>query len=254
MKLIILKVILILGAASTILAAPQDSQGHSTSSNETDSQPSEDDPFPRQTLEFWFDFLNMKLASATEESGISKYTRNVDQNCVQQKLKMSVNGNKKVTFAQAVVSIAIGYLKCYGKTENTAIIEATNEIMGLYDDIDVDKFGECYLNEIKQLEPTAKLVENFDASQMKLTAEECGKHLGDKYFEDSMSELKFYVPDLSAFTCGNFKTDDLKIFFSKLIILVHEKKEDVKESELEKLRENIATKLFRIFDCVLENL
>jgi len=257
MKLIAIKVILILGIVSTSLAAPLIDDTHSSNSNETDSYSDEQDQFTpttRKPLKLWFEEFNKNIATAPIRSGISKFSRNTDKNCVEQKIKMSENGNKMMNFAQAVVSVGIGYLKCYGKTENAAIIEAINDFLKLYEDTNFDKYGDCYLNTLKKLEPTSKLVENFDADQMELTEVECNDHLGENSYDDWMRNLEEYTGNLETFTCGNLKTIDFKIIGMKFVILSHEKNEELKESEVEKLREIIGTKLNNIFDCVVENM
>lgn len=256
MKLIFIKVILILGIVSTILAAPLIDDSHSNS-NETDSHSDEQDQFTPTTkkpLKVWFEEFNKNIEAAPVRSGISKFSINTDKNCVEQKIKMSENGNKIMNFAQAVVSVGIGYLKCYGRTENAAISEAINDFLKLYEDTNFDKYGDCYLNTLKKLEPTSKLVEHFDADQMELTKLECDEHLGENSYDDWMRNLEEYTGNLETFTCGNFKTIDFKITGMKFVILSHEKNEELKESEVEKLREIVGIKLNNIFECVIENL
>lgn len=201
----------------------------------------------------WFMEFNKNIEAAPERSGISKFSRNTDKNCVEQKVKMSENGNKMMNFAQAVVSVGIAYLKCYGKTEKTAIIEAINDFLKLYEDTNFDKYGDCYLNTLKKLEPTSKLVEDFDANQMELTEEECDEHLGESSYDDWMRNLEEFTGNLETFTCGNLKTIDFKIVGMKFVILSHEKNEELKDLEVKKLQDIFGNKLNNIFECVMEN-
>ena len=257
MKLIIFKALLIFAVITTALAAPHSSHSDSSNSNETDSNSSEEAQFTPSTklpLKKWFEELNKQIEASSIRSGISKFTKNVDQNCVKDKIKMTENGNKKVNLAQAVVSIGIGYLKCYDKSENAAIIEGINDFLELYESTNFFKYGDCYLNELKKLEPTSKLVENFDVNGMELTEEECSRHLGEDTYQAMMKNLEEYTGDLATFTCGNFKADDFKLFGMKLVILSFEKNDELKEAEIEKLRETVGSKLNNIFDCVMQNM
>jgi hypothetical protein len=167
---------------------------------------------------------------------------------------MSENGEKQVTFAQAFVSVGIGHLKCYEKSKDTAITEGINDIMEFYANAGYERVTDCFKKALKELEPTSKLVGNFDESKMELTAEECIESLGIKTYENMKSDLAANLAEVSEFTCGNFKLDDIRIFMMKLIILSHEKDGELKELELQLLRENFGTKLNKIFDCVMKNL
>ncbi|KAL7012374.1 hypothetical protein ACKWTF_014808 [Chironomus riparius] len=167
---------------------------------------------------------------------------------------MTENGQKNINFAQAVVTVGIAYLKCFDKSENAAIGKAIIDFLELYKGTNFNKYGDCYLNELKKLEPTSLLVENFEAEDMELTKEQCYKHLGENEYEASMKNLEIYSGDLATFSCGNFKSDDFKLFGMKLVILSHEEDEELKESEVNNLKEAVGTKMNKIFDCVMENM
>jgi hypothetical protein len=252
MKLIITKFVLILGFVSANLAAPQFNQ--SPSSNEAFWDSSEMirfTPATRMSLKLWFEEFKDVYGDLTEVNTITKIIRNADKNCVQEKLNMTENGNKTINYAQALTSIGIGYLKCYDKT---AISELFNEFFEDDEDIHFAVYGECYFRALKELEPTSKLVENFNEDQMEVTKEECDDNLKKDSFDEWIKDIEEYSGDLSTFSCGNLNGDDIRMLLVKSAILSHEINEELKESEVDKLKHLVGYKLNKIFDCVMKNL
>lgn len=110
----------------------------------------------------------------------------------------------------------------------------------------------CIKWNLHQLEPTSKLVENFNISEV--DREECEKDLPDDELLQIQQTFESYFGPINVYTCGAVSENpvkDFKKFFTKEIIINFDDiSDELKRSEKEKLKLYLKDISIRTVNCI----
>lgn len=110
----------------------------------------------------------------------------------------------------------------------------------------------CYKWHLKQNEPESKLIKNFSPSDDDVI--KCKENLSLKNIQQFRTMIEHYVGSLEEFTCGAVMDalDFINFFEKGGIILYDNITDDLRKSELEKLKEYFKDKVFKTVDCIMK--
>lgn len=232
---------------SAIFAAPASDSSTSSDSSE-DNSLSKYVPGYTLTLSEWLNEVNNTRIGDWEP--ISTYLNNIDFNCINDELKVSENGDKILNVAQMATLGMIGITKCQkDKSELEVIDEYLQTAMDLYQLVLLAYDRSCFIKELQKIEPSSKLVENFDENE-----DQCADAVDFERISKKKAGITRYAGDISSFTCDNIELEEVIKFELKLVIIASESDEELKKSEVEKLKSTLKQKADAVFECVLSKL
>jgi len=171
-----------------------------------------------------------------------------DMDCIKNFFNLPQNSKMMVNqFDSMIFYVATG-MKC----SDEDIFFETH--LGLYDHISSWIKLSCVQLVLQQLEPTSKLVENFNISEA--DRQECKEILLADTFEKAQQEFESKLGPLNAYTCGaiseNGGNDFLTFLAKSALIKIGNITEELKKSEKEKLKEYLKDVSIKAVNCVVK--
>ncbi|KAG5666598.1 hypothetical protein PVAND_014616 [Polypedilum vanderplanki] len=173
--------------------------------------------------------------------------RDVDRNCVKEKLKMDQNSGKIINENLAIaLFISVAHL-CANNPEEVYDMEM-NQIPQRMMTILKDKI-DCAKYALKEFEPDSEIIKNFNPDEMKTPKDECVKIL-EKYEFGKTNDLSQREKKMDTVVCGLWNESKNRIFMLKLFIV---KIENLEEQKM-KLKNYFKETISKIFDCVIAKI
>lgn len=186
---------------------------------------------------------------------ISVYMEDVNMDCVTRELKVSENGDKVLNLPKMVILGLISLIRCQNNENIMETIKSTlRTVINSYKTPRFNVTKDCYIGELKKIDPNSLLVENFDEQVMINTEMKCDKEIDDKGFEQIISNSEIYIGSLASFTCGTLQQSDIKKLGMTAIVLAFEKSKELEDSEVGKLGIFLKEKIDKLFECFMKNM
>lgn len=181
-----------------------------------------------------------------EEHKRAKIFKDIDTDCVKNFLK-APQSNKVLLIEEEQYIFLVGtLLKCldeniafnYFFDENIRPIFATRL--------------ECFEWHLNHLEPESKLIENVTINEVE--SDECKKRVRVAELREVQREFENILGPLKVYSCGALTgvNDYLKFISKGALIQFGNKSEELKKSEMEKLKEYLKDISFRTIDCIFK--
>lgn len=209
--------------------------------------------------------LNEKLENEVKRATYSsnKFYKNLNTDCIKEKLNIPENGEKKISKLDAEVLMAKTLTSCSGFEESDYWKQIINNIYGdpIYTTSPED--SSCIKLNLRKLNSNLKLVKNFDSESMTDDDKEfCDEKTKFDDFETRMMitdilelpKLWKGIDYVSIFTCGVMDFNKLNeiILTLKLFSISNEKNAD--ESEIESVAQNITKHIDQVYSCRISKL
>ena len=190
-----------------------------------------------------FENINSRKNSQQERDDIAE---NIDMDCVKNLLKLPQNNKMLVNQLEETVFKAASYLKCSDEKK------IFNEYSNIFVHNGMKKQLTCLIWHLQRLEPTSKLVENFEITEDGI--KECDKNFPIEEIESEIGGVTTTLGPLSAFTCGavtdNWVNDFLRFVSKGSIIKYGDINEELKQAETKKLMEYFKEITFGTANCI----
>ncbi|XP_070504702.1 balbiani ring A 67 kDa protein-like [Chironomus tepperi] len=170
----------------------------------------------------------------------------MDYNCVKNFFKLPQNGDMIMTEMETPVFMIAALLKC--SDENKAFEYVLNQFVRRH----IKEELPCLQLFLKTVEPESKLIENFKIS--KNDADKCNE---DAILDSMVEQQKIFEEDigpLNVYTCGVFDgaNDFLKFLAKSAIIRFGDINDELKSSEMKKVKDYFLSTMFSVINCVFK--
>ena len=209
--------------------------------------------------------LNKKLENIVSRSSYTddKFYKNLNIDCIKEKLKLSENGDKEIFRLEAEVLMTKAITLCseFGAVEyfKDAIKHKPGHSIFNTEPDDLD----CFKVFLSKLDPTSELVNNFNPESMSNDEKEyCDeKTKADDFNNRMMISEAIGVPKIwkgfdyiSNFTCSAFDLMKLRKTFLTMQIIWNGDEIQVNESEIENIAISFADTVDLVFTCRMSKL
>ena len=194
-------------------------------------------------------------SSANPPPQFAKFIKNVDRNCLSEKLNLAENGDK---IYQPVLMFPVFYgsfLKC---------LDA--ELMDDFLDTLVNHYSEraqnyrsgyveCYQLKLQQVDPNSMLIKNFKKELMQLSEEECNEFMDSADYGIFSDKFERDILNISTFTCGavdKVEAERLWLDFKTIAVTIEDV--ETKKAENRKILDIFKSKWERIYECLVNRL
>jgi len=189
--------------------------------------------------------VKLKGKIPTDNEG-SKIISSLDIDCVKNFLKAPQSDKILLIEGEKYVFIVGTLLKC--SDENIAFNYFFNKNIR-------PKFAkilECFEWHLKHLESESKLIENVTISEVQ--SDECKKRFSVVELSEVQREFENILGPLEVYSCGAVTgvNDYLRFVAKGALIQFGNKSEELKKSEMEKLKEYLKDISFRTIDCIFK--
>ena len=171
----------------------------------------------------------------------------LDIDCVKDFFKLPQNRNMMINQIEEVFFPIAAAMQCYEEDK------VFGKIFDSYIHDGLKKRFNCVNWHLKQLEPTSKLIENFEISDVDL--KECKERLPINELVGIQNKIESTFGPLNIYTCGavsEIAANDLLKFVGKgAVIKFGDISEELKKSEKEKLKNYFKDLTIRTANCVM---
>lgn len=204
------------------------------------------------TLNLFIKISKNFIRNAFDDENI--YEKSVNDACLNESLKLSVNGDRIVSKGQGYMLFSGALEKCLTISKEQAWNLFMDYLVGYFETItEDDKFPlACFQWKLQQLEPTSKLIEGFAGH---VDMDECTSIIDGPITLRNIKELEQGLGKLETFTCNAVNVDEVKKMFVKLaLITARRDDDDMRKAEIESYKNNLKDKFERTYKCVLESV
>ncbi|CAG9810860.1 unnamed protein product [Chironomus riparius] len=197
---------------------------------------------------------------STKSSGfnpkLEKFLKNLNLNCIKEKLKLSENGDKQLKDIEIMILVTKSITACSGHDASEfwkAFIE-DNMPKGNFKMSAKDL--QCVKLNYKHNNPESRLVSDFDVNSLtEAQIQACDEEIKEKdsHLEDGIART-IDGSDLKIITCGVLDVPKVKNILYKMSILANVNNSVLVNSEVEKLPEMFVQLVDKIFDCIIARL
>ena len=181
-----------------------------------------------------------------------KFIQHTDLDCVKDFLKLPQNGEILAKSNEDFFISSTAIIKCLGDhgDEYIKTLIALMAINELKDQLD------CAKIKLQQIEPTSKLIDNFNRNLNDAEHEACEKLLNEETMKDYQTQQEQDMGPVDEFSCGAMTgvNDYVKIVTKTAIINRGDCSDDVKDAELKNLIEYVKTISFKTTECIFNRL
>jgi len=180
------------------------------------------------------------------DNEVSKLFESFDTDCIKNYLKVPQSDKILINELDNLVFVVGASLKC--SDENTAFNYFFNSSIRL----SMEKSLECFEWHLKHLEPESKLIENVTINEVE--SDECKKRFSVAELKESQKDFEDILGPLDVYSCGAVigANDFLKFLSKAVLIQFGNKIEELKKSEMKKLKEYLKDISFRTIDCIFK--
>jgi hypothetical protein len=208
-----------------------------------------------------FEYLTEAIKSVSESKSYGKYINKIDFDCAKEMLNLTQNGHKMVNEVQGIITAVASYVKCLKTNDEETVDFATKLVTEEYrlkdgepSEFDI-QFNICYKLKLQELEPTSKLLDNFDGNTIPSDVTElCGIISIDELADHTIKPIEDQIGPLETGTCGSVDQNLVANFLIKFNLIHAEKRTDVKKEETQKMVDLFRSKIIATSDCVLRNV
>lgn len=197
-------------------------------------------------------------ASNQDYSGykINKFLKNLNFDCVKEQLKLTKNGNKKLTNIEMVILITKSVTVCSGRESNDFWKTFIEEFfpkrqfkMNVNDQ-------QCVKLHLYRQDPEWSLIKDFNINSMsEAQIQECDEEIKEK---DSHLEEKIEMiidgSDLSAITCEVLDLAKVKTIMYKMALIASTDGTEAVKLEEDKLPKLFSDLVDQVFNCLMSKL
>lgn len=214
----------------------------------------------RTTIQEAYQRLHRESVRASNQnySGykINKFLKNLNFDCVKEQLKLTKNGNKKLTNIEMVILITKSVTVCSGRDSNDFWKTFIEEIfpkrkfkMNVNDQ-------QCVKLHLYRQDPEWSLIKDFNINSMsEAQIQECDEEIKEK---DSHLEEKIEMiidgSDLSAITCEVLDLAKVKTIMYKMALIASTDGTEAVKLEEDKLPKLFSDLVDQVFNCLMSKL
>jgi hypothetical protein len=181
------------------------------------------------------------------EENMHQLLKSLDDNCVNNLLNNPQSHKMFVNEFESKIFLVNTLLKC--SDDHITFITILDDFV--YDNF--ERYLKCFESELKKLEPESPLVNgsiNMNQDEIK----ECQKRFPTEKLENMQKKFEEVLGPLDVFSCGAVTgTDDFLNFMSKGAILKFKNiTEELRSTEIEKLKEWLKDMTFKTADCMIK--
>lgn len=165
---------------------------------------------------------------------VESIVKNINHECVQNKLNLPKNGNKIVKGEQGLLLLTFAAYLCSDELAKPRMIEKISELKELMRPLDPN-VKKCMKTELWKIEPNSPLLDNFENDVTENDENNCkqSKEFTDfLQFIDRMWSMAEQLLGEDIKKCRNEEAEKKNMF--SLLALVDENRTEVKNAELEK--------------------
>ncbi|KAG5666612.1 hypothetical protein PVAND_014628 [Polypedilum vanderplanki] len=174
----------------------------------------------------------------------------INQKCVERKLNFQSNGEKKMNHDLGLTTIGLAYNLCNENNKEIGKVAIGFLMIGITEDYATKT--DCFKKALKEIEPNAKIVKNFDESQMTNSNKECEETLGSEKFDKFLSDV-IEKTSIGEHVCDKITKDDIKSFAYRLPIMNYGNLSNIDE-EFDICGEIIHNIQIKAFECKIEEI
>ena len=203
--------------------------------------------FGKKRLSRILDIIDESRNKQDGDDLVENISKNIDMDCVKNLFKWPQNEKMLVNEIEQIVFTVAASLKCSDEEKAFQHVLDDNVHSNLQDILTYLKW------QLQRIEPASKLVENFEINKADLK-----KYKKKIFFAEALAQfqenLEKKIGPLSKFSCGAITdADDYLKFVSKGAIIKYDDiSEELKETEMEKLKEYLKEITFNTFDCIIK--
>jgi len=171
----------------------------------------------KKSLSGWYMDTLKTMNAIKSDNKFYTFTSKLNLRCITQQLDFSINREKQLNFAEAMILLYGSGLKCMDelKRKNAwkMMIDNLIDTYVFEDDI------QCFKMELKRLDPDSQFVSNFDESLMTISNEDCEQIVdmdGLEIHLDNVEKEYGLISDISQTT---FDREDFKKVLLTMIVL-----------------------------------
>ena len=205
-----------------------------------------------------FEYLTESIKSVSDSKPYGKYINKIDFECAKESLNLTQNGHKMVNEVQGIITAVAAYVKCLKTNEEETLDFATKLVIKEYgikeEPSDFNSYVNiCYKLKLQEIEPTSKLLDNFNALSEEQT-DFCKIVSIDELADHTIKPIEDQIGPLDTATCGSVDRNLVANFLIKFNLIPAEKRPEVRKEETQEMIDLFRTKITATSDCIIKNI
>jgi len=194
-----------------------------------------------------------KQISGQINSKFEKFMKNLNLDCVKEKVKLSQNGNKQLMEIEMFILMVKSVTACSGHDANDfwKILIEENLPKRKFQMTPSDL--QCVKLHFQRQYPESRLVEDFNKNLLtEAQIQACDEEIKEKdsHIEDGIERI-IGGSDLSTITCGVLDVPKVKSILYKMSLMANVNKSEFVKLEVEKLPSIFTELADKIYDCIM---